>query len=115
MIYIYIYTHTYFKDVKVPTTAPLIDEASLRRHVLQRCPAGDAAAVELAMDGFGEELGAAGGAWRSGGPGGDGMETWLWIPSGIYGLCMDNLWLIYGLYMDNLWIWVDLASGNLSK
>eukprot|EP00435_Cladocopium_sp_Y103_P031238 s308_g7.t2 len=34
-------------------------------HVLQRCPVGDAGAVELAMDGFGEELGAAGACWLS--------------------------------------------------
>eukprot|EP00435_Cladocopium_sp_Y103_P029212 s308_g7.t1 len=40
---------------------PYQKEVALLRHVLQRCPVGDAGAVELAMDGFGEELGAAGG------------------------------------------------------
>lgn len=46
-----------------PVTGRLVyqKEVALLRHVLQRCPVGDAAAVELAMDGFGEELGAVGG------------------------------------------------------
>ena len=68
-----LYCHDIFL---VPTIS--IDSTQFRRHVLQRCPVGDAAAVELAMDGFGEELGAVGVEQRGAASWSCWWQTTLW-------------------------------------